>query len=431
VLHTRTSGARALAHLTIHIVDENSRIACRHRLAQNDHRTMHSDSTDRQSHNLKFIHTALFGGFVLTGMVCTILGPVLPVFIVRWNLNDSQAGLFFSTQFAGSLLGVGLSSVILSTRGYRDALIFGFLLMAVGVAGLNSASQHGALLATAAYGVGFGVAIPASNLCIAEISGTRRSSSLNLLNMAWGVGAIVCPLLMLVGLRTNRLTEVLFAIASCALLLSILFWTMKFDKQTAKSSSALHPRSSVASSHPIHAPIALALLFYLYIGTESGISGWAAEQAHRVGAGATSTIIPMFFWAGLLSGRAISALIVTRAKENLLVIAGLMLAALGTICLLLASARGQIIVGVVLAGLGLASLYPMFIAWLSKWYGERARRLGGAMFSMAALGGATMPWVVGFVSQRSSSLRVGLLVPLSGCFAMIVLVFALRRRIVA
>jgi fucose permease len=141
--------------------------------------------------------------------------------------------------------------------------------------------------------------------------------------------------------------------------------------------------------------------------------------------------MPMFFWAGLLSGRAISALILTRVKETSLVIAGLLLSATGTTWLLLAATRSQVILGVVLAGFGLAGVYPIFISWLSKWYGERARRLGGLMFSLAALGGATMPWMVGFISQHSNSLRVGLLIPLVGCIAMIALVSVLRRRIAA
>jgi len=139
----------------------------------------------------------------------------------------------------------------------------------------------------------------------------------------------------------------------------------------------------------------------------------------------------MFFWAGLLSGRAISALLLTRVKETWLVIPGLLLSATGTTWLLLAGTRAQVILGVVLAGFGLASVYPIFISWLSKWYGERARRLGGVMFSMAAVGGATMPWMVGFVSQHANSLRVGLLVPVCGCAAMIVLVTVLRPRIAA
>jgi FHS family glucose/mannose:H+ symporter-like MFS transporter len=387
--------------------------------------------TASETHSQKFVHAALFAGFVITGMACTILGPILPVFIARWNLNDAQAGLFFTTQFGGSLLGVGISSVLLSTRGFRDALLLGFLLMAAGIAGLNSPSHFTTLLATAAYGCGFGLAIPATNLCVAEISQARRSAALNLLNIAWGLGAIICPLLMLAGLEAHRFTETLFAIALAAFLLSILFWTMSFENKNQSVKPSGEAFSHRPSTHPIHVPVALALLFYLYVGTENGISGWVAEQARRIGAGASSTMVPMFFWAGLLSGRAISALVLSRLKENLLVISGLLLSALGTICLLLAPTRSQLILGVLLAGLGLAGIYPIFIAWLSKWYGERARRLGGVMFSLASIGGATVPSIVGFVSQRSNSLRVGLLVPLAGCLAMIVLVAVLRRRIAA
>jgi fucose permease len=235
----------------------------------------------------------------------------------------------------------------------------------------------------------------------------------------------------LAGLRANRFTAFLLSVAACALLLSIFFGSVKFDGLSSKSPSTSTAEYKIAPAHPIHVPVALALLFYLYIGTENGISGWAAEQAHRVGTGNASTVMPMFFWAGLLSGRGISALILTRIKESWLVITGLVLSGLGTTCLLLAATRSQVTLGVVLAGFGLAGVYPIFISWLSKWYGERARRLGGVMFSLAALGGATMPWTVGFVSQHAKSLRVGLLVPLCGCVAMIVLVTVLRRRIVA
>lgn len=391
------------------------------------------DRTVSETHSPRFVHAALFAGFIVTGMVCTLLGPVLPIFIGRWNLNDSQAGLFFTTQFGGSVFGVGLSSYLLAAKGYRSALVLGFLLMAAGVAALNTPNEHVALLATAAFGLGFGVAIPATNLCVAEISGARRSAALNILNMAWGIGAILCPILILAGLKVNRFSEATFAVALAALLLSTLFGAMKFHdkKHSGDPSVEEAARTGNANVHPLHVPIALAMLFYLYIGTESGISGWAAEQALRAGTGSSSTLAPMFFWAGLLSGRGICAAFLSGVKENLLVISGLLLSALGTTCLLLASSRWLIASGVVLAGLGLAGIYPMFIAWLSKWYGERARRLGGVMFSLAALGGATVPWIIGVVSQKSHSLRIGLLVPLAGCFAMIILVSVLRRRIAA
>jgi hypothetical protein len=114
---------------------------------------------------------------VITGVVTTILGPVLPVFIARWSLDDAQAGFFFTMQFAGSLAGSGLSSFLLSRRGYRSAFVAGYALMAAGIASLNISNHHVVLAATAVFGAGFGLVIPGTNLWVGENSGAKRSSA--------------------------------------------------------------------------------------------------------------------------------------------------------------------------------------------------------------------------------------------------------------
>src|SRR5437773_8206034 len=82
------------------------------------------------------VHTA----FVLTGVMTTLLGPMLPVFSARWVLSDSQAGYLFTAQFATSILGVALSSVLVHRYGYRVTLVFGLGFMAVGAGVLARAS---------------------------------------------------------------------------------------------------------------------------------------------------------------------------------------------------------------------------------------------------------------------------------------------------
>ena len=41
------------------------------------------------------------------------------------------------------------------------------------------------------------------------------------------------------------------------------------------------------------------------------------------------------------------------------------------------------------------------------------------MFALGGLGGATLPWLVGFLSTHFGSLKAGLVVPLLGCLTMI------------
>ncbi|HXT75161.1 MAG TPA: hypothetical protein VN780_02635, partial [Candidatus Eisenbacteria bacterium] len=80
----------------------------------------------------------LFAGFVLTGVPTVIMGPILPVFISRFALNDAQAGLFFTVQFATSLAGVWLNTALSSWRGYRPGLVVGYILTGAGLSFLNA-----------------------------------------------------------------------------------------------------------------------------------------------------------------------------------------------------------------------------------------------------------------------------------------------------
>src|ERR1022692_3852421 len=78
----------------------------------------------------------LHAGFVVTGIVTTLIGPLLPVLISRWSLSDQRAGLFFTAQFCGSMAGVASIGWLIK-RGYRHTFVCGFSLVAAGVAGVN------------------------------------------------------------------------------------------------------------------------------------------------------------------------------------------------------------------------------------------------------------------------------------------------------
>src|ERR1700716_66495 len=70
--------------------------------------------------------------FLPTGVLTTLLGPMLPILIARWAMNDSQAGNLFLVQFLASLVGVQLSGILLTRFGFRPAFLWGLLLMAGG-----------------------------------------------------------------------------------------------------------------------------------------------------------------------------------------------------------------------------------------------------------------------------------------------------------
>jgi MFS transporter, FHS family, glucose/mannose:H+ symporter len=373
----------------------------------------------------------LFGGFVLSGIATTIVGPMLPVFIRRWSLDDGQAGLFSTIQFLAALAGTLASSAIASWGGYRPALLLGYALMGGGLAGLNANNHLFALQATAAFGLGYGLITPGTNLFVAELGGAKSASLLNLLNFTWGAGAMSCSPLIALALRHNRLAGMLvgFALFGAVLVLGLLATPFGTEphQENRKASEATHLRAGLIVT------VALAALFFVYVAMENGIGVWAAEYAKRLANGITgmTTLAPMFFYAGLTLGRISAPLVLRRVSERKTVLGALTLAAVG-ITLLIASATLKIaLLAVFLAGLGCASVYPIYIAWLSRWYGARAKQIGGLVFGLASLGGSAGPGMVGFISKYSASLRVGLMAPLAEAIVMLVIVLLLRKQTTA
>jgi FHS family glucose/mannose:H+ symporter-like MFS transporter len=383
----------------------------------------------REAKITKNITTLLFIGFAVNGIATVILGPFLPVLIARWGLSDSQVAWFFPTQFIGSWLGTVVSSAVIARKGYRLPIGIGYAMLGVGIAGLTSANLFGALAATFTFGFGYGLLTPGTNLYIAENGRSNRAAAVSLVNFTWGIGAVACPALIALALRFHHLSVFLWLVTAAGGTVALAVFLLPWNRQSgAEEHCGAH--SAEARKVP-HVGIILAALFFIYVGAETSTGGWVAALAKRLahGAGTSYTNVPMFFYAGLLIGRGLAPLALRRVRENNLVLMGLSLAACGLLVVQRANSIAVMDAGVTMAGLGLSAIYPIYIAWLSLWYRERARKIGGVMFALASLGGAFAPWLVGTISKDTGNLRMGLLVPLAWVLSMIVLVSVLRREI--
>jgi fucose permease len=367
----------------------------------------------------------LGAGFVINGIVISHIAAILPMFIARWGLNDSHAALFSLVQFSASFIGVLASSVLISAKGFKPAITLGITLLGLGFALLNAPSFVLALAASGLYGLGYGLATPGTNLWVGESYGARRASFLNVMNLAWGAGAISSSSLAMLAMRTSHVSFLLNTVGVLGVVLALVLLRMPFGRPSQQQNS-----SSGEAKDKIAGPgvaILLGTLFFVYVGTEAG-TYWAPTHAQRATVWVSNTwaLAQTFFFAGLVGGRAAAAAILLHLKEVTVAVGGLLLAATGESIFLAGHSPAALFGGAFLTGLGLASIFPILIAWLSKWYGTRARKVGGVMFALAALGSALMPPLVGVVSRYSQSLRIGLLVPLAGCGVMLAVIGVLR-----
>lgn len=379
----------------------------------------------------RYLLALLFAGFALTGMEITLAGPLLPTFISRWSLSDSRAGIFFTLQYSCSLGGVWLSSLITHYLGNRFSLLVGYLVMGAGLATADSPNMHAAMFALALLGIGYGLVVPPTNLDVAEIGGARGAGLVSLVNFAWGAGSFACPFLVLLALRNQILTRVLFVCGVFGWLLAAGFIFAEFPAIKHGEKSA---EKTAAEKHAgISATTILAAAFFLYVLIETSFGGWAAAHVKRLSgtANGVSILAPMFFYGGLMAGRAFAPFVLARVQEFRLVLCALGVAFAGGTLFLLARTQNEAFLFVAVAGIGCAVIFPVYVAWLSRWYGSSASRMRGLMFSMASVGSAAGPGLVGFVSQHAGGLRAGLLVPLAAAVIMGFLLLGVRRQATA
>lgn len=366
---------------------------------------------------------AVHAGFVLIGAVNTIVGPILPALSAKWSLTDAQAGTVFVALFLGTMLGALMSGTLAARRGFLAAICAGYGLMCAGICGLGAGSWAIGLLSLFGCGIGLGLAIPATNMMIAEVNPHRRAAALNLLNVAWVGGAILWPLLTGVALESDHLSNLLALLAAGLGLVFLLLLRPNLIRVDRPLQPEADPGRSSRRLWRSQTAVIVGFLFFLYVGTETALGGWAAAYAKRIAWNSQAAWVstPSFFWGGLLVGRALAPAILRRITEGALTIGGLFVTALGIAWLHEASQQAGVMASIGLAGLGMAAVFPITIALLPDAFGGDATRMAGPMFLLGGLGGAIFPWLVGVLSAYFGSLKVGLAIPSIGCLAMIVL----------
>ena len=409
-------------------------------------------------------------GFVLTGIVNTLLGPILPIVSQRWSLTDAQAGRLFAAQFLAALLGTLASGRAMAALGVRRCAMFGLALMALGVTATGFAGPAMGALAVACYGLGLGFCVPATNLWIARADSHRSASALNSLNASWCIGAASCAPLVLFCAERFGLTKTLGTIGILLAITSVFgaipgsrggrggsearrdaglkpgaAYALAPDRIGAASSAAAPiaaaPIAAARSTQPVSAaPVAglprlaasshfafvslICAFMFFYVGVEAGVGGWAATYAQRLHLLSAAKIgfAQSTFYGALLLGRVIAPLGLRRMSATRLLLCGLLIGAAGALLFTIAPITPAVVLGgICIAGIGLAPIFPVVVSIYSDELGVATTRSAGLVFGLANLGGATFPWLIGRVSTTLNGLRYGMLVPLA-CIAIMLLI---------
>jgi FHS family glucose/mannose:H+ symporter-like MFS transporter len=374
-------------------------------------------------------------GFAATGVAVTVLGPILPVIIQRWRLQDFQAGLLLSAQFLGCFTGS-----VLVTRHLRRALLLGMATLAAGwlAFALALLSAGGLWLAPGALliaGFGAGHTISATNLIVGHTHRERRGSGLSLFNAFWSFGAILSSLGVGTLVLRFSLVRVLLGFSGFAVCILVALIVQmqrnRRDSDAAWEGTSREPASTGPEPDGISRDqwLLFAAVFFLYGGLEASINAWMTTYTIRrsdsgLWPGEASVAA---FWISITVGRAIAAGALRVIEERMMQLVCLSGAVLSLGMVLVARSEIQIIVAVLVTGLFLAPIFPSMCSLLMA-RGARPTQVGWAL-AITGLGATFLPSLTGFISTRTASLRAGLASSMVAAFMLLIVSILIPRSV--
>jgi fucose permease len=336
--------------------------------------------------------------FVALGAPDGMLGVAWPSMRATFDQPLAALGQLLLVGTFGYLTGSGASGFLSDRFGTRALLIGSAVASAASMLAYAAAPAWPLLLVAAlAGGLGSGGIDAGLNAYVALRHGP---GAMNLLHACYGIGATLGPL---------ALTAVLAAGGSWRLpyagMLALQLLLLTAYALTGRAwGGRRRPREEAARRVPIPwALVGVSLaLFFVYTGVEVATGQWSytflttARAAPPTAAGLAVSA----FWAGLTAGRLGAALLGGRVSPLTLLHASVAVV-LGAFALFWWSPAPAVgYAGLVLAGVGLAPIFPALVTLTPRRVGEDvAARVVGFQLGAAGSGGSLGPAGVGVLLQ--------------------------------
>lgn len=341
------------------------------------------------------------------------IGIFLPVLGHAFGLGPAVEGRLFPANFGGFVVGV-LACGFLSDRiGRKRVLLGAILVFALALALAGFARTFGAVLvAFVLIGAGGGAMETVASALAADLFPRKRALILNALQIAFGAGAALSPLLahrlLAAGADWHRLF-LAAALANLLLLAALARQTVPAAPHPAEALSGAALRAVLTQP----AFLSLCLCQALYVGAETGFSSWMPSYFERLPGGAAwAGLVVSAFWVAMTLGRAavgggVAGLPLTRLAGGLALLGGA-----GAALTLIPNTAGAALIGVLATGLFFSGVFSLILAEAGERFPHSAGTVFGGVVAAGGVGGAIVPWAVGALTGSAGGWRGALaLVP--------------------
>lgn len=351
--------------------------------------------------SLKIIFPVLLSFFVMS--FCDLVGIGVDRVKEDFELSNTIAGLIPSAVFLWFFILSVPVGVLQDRIGKRNMLNIGMSVTALGLFfPLINYSVTMVLIGFALLGIGNTIVQVSANPLLVDVApSNRRSSFLSFSQFIKALGSMIAPPLAGILAAQYGDWKLIFLIFGIVSLLSVIWlYSVKIEE-----SVNLEKRATFASSFKLlgNRYIALMVLgIFLVVGIDVGINAISGSfLKERLG---TEQILAesgrSIYFFGKMLGTFLGAMLLTRISTRHFFIGSSILGLISLLVFAFIPSEMGALVLLFIIGLGFANIFPLIFSITVGRYPDRANEISGLMV-MAISGGAVIPPLMGFISDRS------------------------------
>lgn len=358
--------------------------------------------TDEKRENRLLRYTLLT--FLVSGASAQPLGSLIPYLRQAYGFSYDLAGVLLSFQSIGNLIAVLCGGFLSVMLGRRRSILATSVWMAVAYLIIASGIGSPALVVLACFmtGIARGGNSTFSSTMISTLPGAKAVRGYNLLHGFFAIGALASPMLLV--LCSNLWPQNGWRImALCLALLVVLqvigYARMPIPPQQQSPEKGKH-RSVDRSFLKVPKFWLGAAMIFFYISTEYAIVGWLVTYFQDIGvlSADLAQLMNSLLWLVILIGRLIGAAITSKVSGSKLLLVDGVGFFVFFLLVFLSRTPAPIVVGIIGAGLFMATIYPTAFAFGSECI--KGNDVGtGVMMFIGSIGGIVTPALVGVVAQ--------------------------------
>lgn len=331
------------------------------------------------------------------GMIAAMLGTILPDLSRQFQLTPDQNGTIAFAQALGLIIASISVGPLIDNRGKKVGLVLGLALITIALFLL----PHSAGFATIAFylfllGVGGGIIVTAANSLVSDISPARRGTTLNLLNLFFGLGGLATPFIA-ANLLAHNAVHLCYLVAVLTAIALVVHLVTPMPGPTGARNFDFSEVGGLLNKPSLWL---LALFLFLYVSSEVGVWNWLPRHliAQGIPESRALNILSLGFALGLLVGRVAVSPILIKVSALTVTLGAAVLMALTTYLMLQTKDPKVAWISVFLAGVAMAPVFPTTLAIVGDAFSRMTATAMGFVITFGWIGLAVSSKIIGAIA---------------------------------